>query len=178
MEERRLEALERLRHIQVELLNNLVKRGNVKGPVLADVLLERLRSIAEHVEDKGLTAPAKADRKEMMSATEDLISDVKDWSIPDHAREALLLKLNAIQRIIQASTTFSDAEIRAQVAKVVADFAADFAKVDEQHQTKLERLAMWAKRVFFAGGIALGLTSDAAGVVGLLPAPLKQVTGE
>lgn len=47
--------------------------GGTTGPLVDDVAIERLYSISEQLAEKDISPVSLADRKEMMSATEDLI---------------------------------------------------------------------------------------------------------
>jgi hypothetical protein len=167
------DLLERLDAAQKAIINALAKRGggNTNGALVSEVIVERLLSIAEQVENAGISGAASASREDMIRETEALIADVKAWDLEDYAKRALLLQLNNVARVIQASDTYSTADLRLRVKAIIADFASEFAQMDKKHQTQLERLVLWARRGFFAGTVLLGLTADVATITAALPAP-------
>lgn len=166
--------IERLEEIQHSVLMALASRsGGSQSALVGDVIVERILSLAEQVDNALASEVYKPDRQEMMKETEELIASVKDWDIGDYAKKALLLQLSHIQRIISASDMYSDAELRLRVKAVIADFATEFVEMDKKHQGMLEKVVRWGRCGFFAGTAFLGLTSDVSSVAGLLSAPPK-----
>lgn len=172
-DDRRSDMLGRVALVEKSVINALAGRGgaNATGPLISEVTIEKLRGVVEQVEEKEITSVPSASREDMMLETEILIKEVKGWELEDYAKKTLLLQLESIQRIIQASDHYSSSDLRGRVKSVIADFAAEFAVHDKQHQRQLERIIGWAKRGFFAGTNILGLTADASSVAGLLPPP-------
>lgn len=167
--------LERLTGIQKEVMNALSKRGveGKSGPLVNEVVVERVLSIAEQIENAGVSSVSSATREDMVKETESLIADVKDWDLEDYAKQTLLIQLNHVARVIQAADTYSASELRFRVKAIIADFASEFTQMDKKHQTQLERLVLWGRRGFFAGTILLGLTADVTSITAALPAPPK-----
>lgn len=176
-EDRYSELLERMTGIQRSLLNALCKRGNdgTSGPLVNEVIVEKARGIAEQIENAGILSQTTTTRKEMIAETEALTEEVKEWEIDEYAKKTLIIQLNHISRIIQSADTYSANELRNHVKAIIADFAAEFVKMDKGYQTYLERLVRWGRQGFFAGTVFLGLTADVATVTALLAAPPKMI---
>lgn len=172
-EERREEFLICIEKIEKQLLNGICRRGSTSslGPLLSDVHLEQLKSVADQMEEKAISKDTPPDRSDMMRETEALIAEIKTWNLDEYAQKTLLIQLNSIERIIQKADFYSSAELRIKVKCVIADFAIEFAAHDNAYQTHMERLNLWARKGFFAGSILLGLTADVSAVVALLPKP-------
>lgn len=170
--------INRLNEIQQVLINALSTRGTAgtSGPLVSEVITERALSIAEQIENAGISNAPPPTREIMVGETEALISEVKDWDLEEYAKQTLLIHLTNVTRIVQAADTYSASELRLQVKAIIADFASEFAAMDKKHQTKLERLVMWGRRGFFAGTILLGLTSDVTSITAALPSPPKMIT--
>lgn len=171
------DLFDRLNKARVSILNAISSRGgtSAKGPLVSDVVIERLLSIAEQIENSGIFKSEQLDREFMVSETEALLAEVKEWDIEDYAKHTLLVQLNNIVRIIHAADTYSEAELRLRVKSIIADFASEFADMDKKYQTKLDRIVLWARRGFFAGTVLLGLTADLSSVTALLPSPAKMI---
>jgi hypothetical protein len=167
--------IERLSGIQKDVMNALSKRGvgGTTGPLVEEIVAERALSVAEQIENAGVSSVSLATRQDMMKATEELIAEVKKWDLEDYAKRTLLIQLNHVTRVIQAADTYSASELRFRVKAIIADFASEFTQMDKKHQTKLERLVLWGRRGFFAGTIFLGLTADATSIMAALPPPTK-----
>lgn len=172
-EERAEDLSKRLDNAQRGVLNALTKRGagNTSGPLVSEVTIERLLSIAEQVENAGISSAAAATREDMIRETEALIADVKDWDLEDYAKTTLLMQLRSVARVVDAADAYSASDLRLRVKAIIADFASEFAQMDKKHQTQLDRLVLWARRGFFAGTVLLGLTADVATITAALPAP-------
>lgn len=72
-EERREDMIERIETSQRTLFNALGARGSNRGtagPLLSDAQIERLRSVVEQIEEKGISSGTLPDRNEMMLAYE------------------------------------------------------------------------------------------------------------
>lgn len=169
--------IDRLNSIQKDVMNSLSKRGNggTSGPLVNQVVVERTLSIAEQIENAGISSLSSITREEMMHETEALIGDVKSWDLEDYAKQTLLIQLNHVTRVIQAADTYSKSELRLRVKAIIADFASEFSQMDKKHQTQLERLVLWGRRGFFAGTIFLGLTADVTSITAALPSPPKLI---
>lgn len=170
-EERREDMIERIETSQRTLFNALGARGSTTGPLLSDAQIERLRSVVEQIEEKGISSGTLPDRNEMMLATEALIAEVKTWDMGEYAQKTLLIQLSSIERIIQKADLYSAAELRTKVKGVIADFAAEFLAHDKHYQARMERLVSWARKAFFPGSVMLALTADSSAVVALLTGP-------
>lgn len=173
-EERREDMIERIETSQRTLFNALGARGSNRGttgPLLSDAQIERLRSVVEQIEEKGISSGTLPDRNEMMLATEALIAEVKTWDMGEYAQKTLLIQLSSIERIIQKADLYSAAELRTKVKGVIADFAAEFLAHDKHYQARMERLVSWARKAFFPGSVMLALTADSSAVVALLTGP-------
>ena len=167
--------IKRLNGIQKEVMNALSTRGvaGTSGPLVSKVVVAEVLSIAEQIENAGVSSVSTATREDMVKETEALIADVKDWDLEGYAKQALLIQLNHVTRVIQAADTYSASELRFRVKAIIADFASEFTQMDKKHQTHLERLVLWGRRGFFAGTIFLGLTADVTSITAALPAPPK-----
>lgn len=163
----------RLISVRKASTNLVVKRSatGTTGAVVDQAHLVMAEGIAELLENGGVSAPVTMPRETMIAQTEKLIADVSDWDLEDYAKKALIMKLNSLERIIQASDIYSENELRLRVKAIVADFAVEFAEWDKEHQTMLERLKQWARVGFFGTTTVLGLTSDVSAVIALLPGP-------
>lgn len=166
--------LSRLSECRDIVLNALVSRGggNTQGKFVPDLLLEKLQNIAEQLEEKDVAVVALVDRKQMILSTEEMIEDINRWNISEYARKSLVIKMNAIQRIIQASSNPSPSEIRLRVKEIIADFNTEFTNMDKEQRTMLEAITKWGKGLFVGGVFVLGLTSDISSVAGLLMPPV------
>ena len=171
--------LQRLDAVHREVMNGLSKRGRegITGPVLTDAALFQILSIAEQVENDEVFDTTTISREDMVAETERMISEVKTWHLEDYAEKSMILQLNHISRIIQASDTYSGSELRLRVKAIIADFATEFVEMDKKHQTRLERLVRWGKICCFSGTALIGLTADTSSVVALLSAPQKLLPG-
>lgn len=164
---------DRLITVRKTTTNLIAKRSTTAtaGSVVEPAHLLMAETIAELLENGGVSAPDQAPREIMIAQTERLIADVKDWDLDEYAKKILLMKLNSLEKVIQASDIYSERELRLRVKSIIADFAVQFSDWDKKHQTKLERLKQWARTGFFAGTTVLGLTSDVATVTALLSPP-------
>lgn len=169
--------IDRLNGTQKEVMNALSKRGSggTSGPLVGQVSAERILSIAEQIENAGVSSAASATREDMIRETEALIAEVKDWDLDGYAKQTLLVQLNHVTRVIQAADTYSASDLRFRVKAIIADFASEFVQMDKKHQTQLERLVLWGRRGFFAGTIFLGLTADITSITAALPSPPKLI---
>ena len=176
-EARRDDLIKRVQLSSETLLNALSRRGggNTSGPLVNDIVLERLRSAVEIIEEKTMSSSRASSRDQMIEETESLIKDVKDWDIEEYAKNTLLMQLNSIERVIQMSDLYSERELRDRVKAVIADFAAEFSQADKKYQSRMERMMLWARRGFFAGSVVLGLTADITTIAGMLPPPSLQI---
>lgn len=174
-DDRAHELSDRLREIQKEVINALSKRGNkgTSGPLVTEVVVVKLQSIAEQIENVGVSSASVTTRQDMIKQTEELIAEVKTWEIEDYAKRTLLIQLNNVARVIQAADTYAASELRYFVKSIIADFAAEFTQMDKKHQTHLERLVRWGRCCVFAGTTFLGLTSDVVAITAALPSPPK-----
>lgn len=156
------------------VLNSLVSRGGEsgQGKFVQDIILERLQHIAEQLEEKDVVTVRLADRKQMILSTEEMIESINGWNIPDYAKKSLTLKMNAIQRIIQASSDPSPSEIRLRVKEIIADFNVEFSNMDKEYRTMSEAITKWGKSLFAGGVFMIGLTADLSSVAGLLMPPV------
>ena len=177
-EERRKAQLEKLEAVRQEVINALLSRGglNSMGPLVSDVALEKLTGIAELINEKNIAPIVLVDRSQIMSATEELLSDIMDWEIEEYCRDALILKINAVQRIVQASTNPSALDVREKVKEIIADFSVEFQKMDKNHQRQLERLATWAGSLFKKGERVLGLALLGKETLALAAPVIRQIT--
>lgn len=177
-EERRQAQLDKLESVRQEVMNALFSRGGVKsiGPLISDAALERIIGIAELISEKDISQIALVDRGQIMSATEELLSDIMEWDIDKYCRDALILKINAVQRIVQTSTNPSALEVREKVREIIADFSVEFQKMDKIHQRQLERLATWAGSLFKKGERILGLALLSKETLALAAPVVRQIT--
>lgn len=173
MDGRNSDLINRLDEAVREIVNALSTRGagGTTGPLVKDAVIERLLSIAEQLENAGISSHTTATRQDMIRETEALITEVKDWELEDYAKRTLMMQLNYVARVIQAADSYSEGELRLRVKAIIADFASEFATMDKKHQTQLERLAMWGRRGFFAGTVLLGLSADVTTITAALPPP-------
>lgn len=175
-EERTESLIERVDDAQRAVLNALSKRGGTtRGALVDEVTVERLLSVAEQIENAGISGGLQTSREDMVRETEALIDDVKKWELEDYAKKTLTFQLTSVVRLIQASDTYSAADLRLRIKEIIADFAAEFARMDKKHQTQLDRMVLWARRGFFAGTTFLGLTADVATITGALPPPVRLI---
>ena len=119
---------------------------------------------------------ALVDRGQIVSATEELLSDIMEWDIDKYCRDALILKINAVQRIVQTSTNPSALEVREKVREIIADFSVEFQKMDRNHQRQLERLAAWEGGLFKKGERILGLALLGKETLALAAPVIQQIT--
>lgn len=164
---------DRLIQIENSLIDTILARCNPsRGNHLFDQnTIIQLLGMVEQLENADSQLINTVSRKTMIEETERLLDDIKSWEIDIYAKNALTLQLNQIIRTIHAADLYSDSDLRSQVKSVIADFATEFVEMDKKYQSKLERLVQWGRRAFFGGTTLLGLTSDAASIVALLPAP-------
>lgn len=111
------------------------------------------------------------DRKNLREQTDLLIQEVQDSELPSYARTVLLIKLNALSRILLDCGTFPDGEIRRRVKGIYADYCGEFRRHDREHEMMGEKIFRWARNASGVGIFALALTADATAVAGLLEAP-------
>lgn len=130
-----------------------------------------LRTIGDTIVAANIDKSLPLDRDKFSESTSELIKTVQATPMPDIAKKALLLKLNAIRRIVHEAGIYSDDDIRRRVKAVVADFNAEFSIADAAHDSIRDKLWKWAKAVSKPGIFALALTADASAVVALLPPP-------
>lgn len=179
-DEARNRALEKLEESENLIIARFIKRADASGHgvLIDDIHIERLHHIADTLEEKDVQPIILASRSDMMSSTENLISEVKEWDIPIYAKGALLLKLDYMQRIIQKSSSGSAVDIRKDVLDIIGSFSVEFKQYDKKYNSKSERLIEWGKNLFSGGSMVLGLASKGSDVLSLTSDVMKLLPKE
>ncbi len=146
------------------------KAQDIKGHI-GMAIPDLLSQIGNTVSTAHMDKAVSLDRKEFTIQTGDLIAAINESNLIGYAKKALLLKLNAIQRIVQDTALYSDSDIRRRVKSIVADFSAEFEKMDKEYEGIRQKIMRWAKATSRPGIVALALTADVSAVQGLLPPP-------
>lgn len=157
-----------------QLLDRLDK--NTTGPVFNQLYIERLETIADTLEDKDVIKAEVMSRPEMMASTESFIVQIKSWDIPPYAKNTLLIKIDAIQRIIQKSTSISGTDIRKEVLEIIGSFTVEFEAMDKMHRSKRESVIAWAGSLFKQGVGILGLVTQTNDVLAITAQAQKLLT--
>jgi hypothetical protein len=131
-------------------------------------LLRAIGDIASSHIDDSVQPLSRAD---LVSSTDELVEFLRSSDMPPLARDAMILKLNAVGRIARECDFMPDDEIRRRVKAVYADFCSEFERMEKRNSSWLERVGSWARRNTKRGFFALSLTSDASQVAGLLMPP-------
>lgn len=150
----------------------LKRDQNSVTAIFSDGAVERLGAIADAVSERLETDPADLDRIGFLEKTAELIEEVKAWDMDQYASRTLLMGLGLVAEVTSSSnTSTSDAEIRRRISRIVAAFAVEFSIMDKEFESRWETIKRWAKLGYKGSSVPLALTSDAAGVAGLLPKP-------
>lgn len=132
-----------------------------------EFLVAYANAVSAHLDD----SVQEMDRSAFNATTDDLIGFLRNSNFPAQAREAMILKLNAVSRLSRACAFLPDDDIRRRVKAVYADFCAEFDRLDRKHAEVFERVTSWAKAGAKVGIFALALTSDVSQVAGLIEGP-------
>jgi len=164
--------LEDLALIQNGLLAAVIRRDKgTTGPLFNSALIEKIRGIADGIVEKSPGDPMPIDRSSFLESTSETIKEIEEWGLAEYSRRSLLLQMNMMSAMINASRTYSDGQIRRRVKQIVADFAVEFATMDKEFESRWETIKRWAKTAFRGAPNMIGLTADVSEIAGLLPKP-------
>ncbi|WP_342070967.1 hypothetical protein [Yoonia algicola] len=130
-----------------------------------------LNSFGDTVEASSKVQNSPVDRGELQTSTLALMGEIRQSDLPEYAKDVLLLKMSALQKILVECDFYTDNEIRRRVKIIYADFCGEFRNHDKKHEKVEEMLLRWAKGAAGVGVFALALTADVTEIAGLLAPP-------
>jgi hypothetical protein len=131
-------------------------------------LIDAFGSAIEASQDFG---DSDLDRTVLLESTTVLLKQVSASKLPDYAKKVLELKLHSLTRLVSECTYLSDEDVRRRVKSIYADFCSDFCRHDIIYEDLGEKILRWGRNIMSPGIFMLSLTSDVAGVAGLLEGP-------
>jgi hypothetical protein len=147
------------------------KAAHVRDKTNAKSAKSLLKVLADLSQAAGGKPSFEIDRADLVSSTNELMQDIRESQLPSYARDAMSIKLDALIRIINSSSLYSEDEIRLRIKAIIADFLSEFESFDDDHKTTRERILAWGRKFTTGGAFALGLITDGTAVAGLLTGP-------
>ena len=170
---KQMRFLGELSSFRASVLDLFLRRDpQAKGKLFNEGAIERIGGIADAVSERIEVEVKPIDRAEFAEVTQRLINEVSQWNLGQYASRSLLLGLELISQMLTSeSVSITDADVRRRITRLVAAFAIEFAELDKEFETRWETIKRWARFGFRGASVPLALTSDAAGIAGLLPKP-------
>jgi hypothetical protein len=103
----------------------------------------------------------------LLESTTVLLKQVAASKLPDYAKKVLELKLHSLTRLVSECTYLADEDVRRRVKSIYADFCRHYISYEDLG----EKILRWGRNIMSPGIFMLSLTSDVAGVAGLLEGP-------
>lgn len=133
--------------------------------------IQTLESLGDTIAVTNQFGGAPLDRKDFSLRTLEQIEIIRRSTLDQYSKDSLILKLNAINRVVNECAYMTDDQIRLRVKAIVADFHSSFSKHDKNYESTSETLTRWAKQIMRPGVFALAITADITSVAGLLEGP-------